>query len=231
MAWVLFLLGGSQSGLLGQAIGVEVVVDTAFYATDPPSEIDPTGMMDGFVSYLVYAQFTNPTDVLSAVFTDVAGQPGSGPMFLDAPCGCFNPVITSPAMDATNNSLLWQFPSTALYKYDTFWTIGKLSGDAPGQTPTWLSIPQAEGENICSESYVNAGAFVTGAPVNAVAGDDLRIAVARVTTCGDWSLNLNLQVFIQGDQGNNQLFFLDAEGGSVFVEDPCEDYAEVVTHA
>ena len=227
MAWVLFLLGGSQSGLLGQAIGVEVVVDTAFYATDPPSEIDPTGMMDGFVSYLVYAQFTNPTDVLSAVFTDVAGQPGSGPMFLDAPCGCFNPVITSPAMDATNNSLLWQFPSTALYKYDTFWTIGKLSGDAPGQTPTWLSIPQAEGENICSESYVNAGAFVTGAPVNAVAGDDLRIAVARVTTCGDWSLNLNLQVFIQGDQGDNQLFFLDAEGGSVFVEDPCEDYAEV----
>ena len=214
-------------GAWGQATGIEVVVDTAFYATDPPSEIDPTGMMDGFVSYLVYAQFTNPTDVLGAVFSDVADESGSGPMFLDAPCGCFNPVTTSPAMDATNNSLLWQFPNTALYEYDTFWTIGKLSGDAPGQNPTFLSMPQVDGANICSDTLVNASLFLTGAPVNAVAGDDLRIAVARVTTCGDWSLNLNLQVFIEGDQGNNQLFFLDAEGGAVFVEDPCENYAEV----
>ena len=107
MAWVLFLLGGSQSGLLGQAIGVEVVVDTAFYATDPPSEIDPTGMMDGFVSYLVYAQFTNPTDVLSSIFADVDVFPEGGPLTLDAPCGCFNPITSSPVMDPTNNSLLW----------------------------------------------------------------------------------------------------------------------------
>ena len=39
--------------------------------------------------FIVYAEFTNPTDVLSAVFADT----GAGlPMGIDAPCGCHNPV-------------------------------------------------------------------------------------------------------------------------------------------
>ena len=227
---LLFFLGMGQFGVFGQAIGVEVVVDTAFYGPDTPTPedtFDPEGILEGYVSYLVYVNFTNPTDVLSAIFSDVGFYPQGGALGLNAPCGCWNPVTNSLVMDATNNSLLWQFPATALYEYDTFWTIGKLSGDAAGQNPTWVSTPLVDGTDICSSQIGNGSAFVTGTPQNAIAGDDLKIAVARVTTCGDWSLNLNLQVFVEGDNGSEQLFFLDADGnGAIAVEDPCEDYDE-----
>ena len=75
-AWtLLFFLGMGQFGVFGQAIGVEVVVDTAFYGPDTPTPedtFDPEGILEGYVSYLVYVNFTNPTDVLSAIFSDVA---------------------------------------------------------------------------------------------------------------------------------------------------------------
>ena len=224
----LMALGCAHLASLGQAIGVEVVVDTAFYGPNTPTPddlFDVDGEMDGYVSYLVYATFTNPTDVLSAVFSDVLGEPGSGPLALDAPCGCWNPITSSVVMDASNNSLLWDLPGTETYKYDTFWTIGMLSGNEPGQLPQWLSNDITPND-ICDISVTDGSAFVLGAPQNAKAGDDLKVVVARITTCGDWTLNLNLQVFIEGDQGNSQLFFLDANGGAVSVEDPCDGYAE-----
>ena len=71
MACLSILTASCCFGAFGQAIGVEVVVDTAFYGvTDPPSTLDPDGQLDGYVSYLVYAKFTNSTDVLSAIFAD-----------------------------------------------------------------------------------------------------------------------------------------------------------------
>ena len=69
--WVLaFLLGMGQIGAWGQAIGVEVVVDTAFYGPNTPTPEDTFDPDEagGYVGYLVYVNFTNPTDVLSAIF-------------------------------------------------------------------------------------------------------------------------------------------------------------------
>ena len=220
-----------QFGAFGQAIGVEVVVDTAFYGPNTPTPedmFDPEGELDGYVSYLVYAQFANEDDFLSAIFADVGFYPEGGPMALTAPCGCWNPVTTSMVMDASNSSLLWSLPQFQTYKYDTFWTIGMESGDAPGSLPGWVSNPLlTNGTSICGEQVGDGSAFVTGTPTNAVAGEDLKILIARVTTCGDWTLNLNLQVFVEGDQENEQLYFLDADGdGAISVEDPCEDYDE-----
>ena len=161
-----------QIGALGQAIGVEVVVDTAFYGPNTPTPedtFDPDGELDGYVSYLVYVNFTNPTDVLSAIFSDVNVYPQGGPMGLDAPCGCWNPIENSMIMTAFNNSLLWDTPLFAPNEYDTFWTIGKLSGDAPGSDANWLSNPEVGGDQICSAQVGDGGAFLTGAPVNAIA--------------------------------------------------------------
>ena len=219
-----------QFGAFGQAIGVEVVVDTAFYGPNTPTPedtFDPEGELDGYVSYLVYAQFANESDVLSAIFSDVNVYPQGGPMGIDAPCGCWNPIDNSMVMTAFNSSILWGTPQFATNEYDTFWTIGKLSGDAPGSDPNWLSNPELDGDQICSAQVTDGGAFLTGAPVNAVAGEDFKVVIARVTTCGDWTLNLNLQVFVEGDPANNQIYFLNADGnGAISVEDPCEDYDE-----
>ena len=68
--------------------------------------------------------------------------------------------------------------------------------------------------------------YVVGTPENAIAGDDLRVLVARVTTCGDWSLNMDVQVFPEGNQSAVDLYFLDADGeGTIEVIDPCDGYA------
>ena len=80
-----------------QMTGVTFEVDTAFYGPNTPTPddtFDPLGTLDGFVTYKVYADFTNPTDEISAIYSDVAVL-GTIPMEIDAPCGCFNPVATS----------------------------------------------------------------------------------------------------------------------------------------
>ena len=209
-----------------QVTGIEVVVDTAFYGPYTPTPVDtfdPTGILDGYVSYLVYVNMTNPTDVLSAVFADTSALPQGGALGIDAECECWNPIVESMVLDATNSSFFWT--SEPLWEYDTFLTIGKLSSDEPGENPSWLSSPPISGDAICGTEVTNGSAYVLGSPVNAVAGADLRVLVARVTTCGDWSLNLNVQVFVDGDQSNPQQYFVDTDGdGAIEVSDPCEAY-------
>ena len=58
---LLMLAGLGQSGMFGQAIGVEVVVDTAFYGPNTPIPKMPSipEILDGYVSYLVYV--SSPT--------------------------------------------------------------------------------------------------------------------------------------------------------------------------
>ena len=72
-----------------QMTGITFEVDTAFYGPNTPSPedtFDPLGTLDGYVTYKVYAEFTNTTDVLSAIYSDVAVL-GTIPMEIDAPCG------------------------------------------------------------------------------------------------------------------------------------------------
>ena len=205
-----------------QMTGLVIEVDTAFYGPNTPTPddtFDPDGNLDGFVTYKVYAEFTNTSDVLSAVYADVDAL-ATPPMYIDAPCGCHNPVFGSMAMDGTNPSAFWIGPF-ADYQYDTYWTLGMPSSDAPGIIPQSIGLPP--GNNICSEQIQNGSVFLPGGPINAVAGDDYRVLIAQVTTCGDWCISANFQVFIGGDQTANQFFSLENE---VCFEDPCEVYLE-----
>ena len=202
-----------------QMTGVTVEVDTAFYGPNTPTPddtFDPLGTLDGFVTYKVYADFTNPTDEISAIYSDVAVL-GTIPMEIDAPCGCFNPVATSVLMDASNSSFFWgAFP---LWEYDTYWTIGMESSDSPGDIPQSIDLP--DGEDICSSSISDGAFFVLSSPVNSIAGDDLRILIAQVTTCGDWCFGASFHVFVEGQQTNPQ-FFEPTE--QICVSNPCEPY-------
>ena len=202
-----------------QMTGITFEVDTAFYGPNTPSPedtFDPLGTLDGYVTYKVYAEFTNTTDVLSAIYSDVAVL-GTIPMEIDAPCGCFNPVATSVLMDASNSSFFWDaFP---LWQYDSYWTIGMESSDAPGDIPQSIDLP--DGSDICSSSISDGALFVLSSPINAVAGTDLRILIAQVTTCGDWCLGASFHVFVEGVQANPQ-FFEPTE--QTCISNPCEPY-------
>ena len=83
-----------QIGAFGQAIGVEVVVDTTFYGPNTPTPedtFDPDGELDGYVSYLVYVNFTN-YGCLSAIFSDVNVYPQGNHWALTPPAVCWNPL-------------------------------------------------------------------------------------------------------------------------------------------
>lgn len=209
-------------GANAQMIGVTVEADTAFYGPNTPTPEDPfdqAGTLDGYVTYRVYADFTNPDDVLSAIFSDVNAL-GTAPMFIDAPCGCHNPITSSLAMDGSNPSGFWVGPF-AVNEFDTYWTIGMESSDAPGMIPQAIGLPP--GTDVCSSSIDDGTLFTPGGPINSIAGDDLRVLIAQVTTCHDWCFNASFQAFIGGDQTMPQIFQLP---GDVCTDDPCAVYLE-----
>ncbi|HAY57404.1 MAG TPA: hypothetical protein DCX49_08200, partial [Flavobacteriales bacterium] len=212
-----------------QMLGVSVEVDTVFGGPSP--DFDPNGELEGYTSYLVYANFTNPTDVLSAVFADTEAFEGTAVLGIDAPCGCFNPDEGSMVIGSFVNSNFSNIPQFALYQYDTFWTIGQEFSDDAGTTPDWVSFPPIDGSNICEEEVNDGTMFITGStgswPVNAVAGNDLKILLARVTTCGEFTFTMNAQVFVEGLQSNPELFTM-CEFADFDLDGICDDVDDCV---
>ena len=201
------VLGGLMLGLVSvgnaQITGYTAELDTAF--GDMPSS-DPLADLAYHGVYNIYANFTSPNDVLSALFARNDSILTTPPMGIDAPCGCFNPTTSPMLIDASNNQLL--FGSFPEYAYDSFWTIGMTDVLDEGQSPQFTSLYQpedlCEGFSIADGLVFAVGGGNEGFPVNMVAGDDLKVLVARVTTCGDFSLHACAQVFIDGIQDSTQ---------------------------
>ena len=126
-------------------------------------------------------------------------------MYRNAPCGCFNISANNMVMGRHQIQVCFgDSPAGQLYEYYDVLDHRHAEQDAPGQLPTFISTPPVNGTEICDSQLANGSVFITGLegnwPVNAVAGDDLKVEIARVTTCGDWSMNVNLQVFVGGSQ-------------------------------
>jgi subtilisin-like proprotein convertase family protein len=175
---------------------VVVELDTAF----------TQGELAGYRSFLVYLEMDNATDVLSAIWSDTIVYDWTERLQINAPLGCWNPLDESVVMDQSNASVLWEFPEFELREFDTFWTIGMLSSDAEGSLPFWVSPETPSAGTICESSVGDGIVFVTGNPVNAFAGDDHRVVMARVTTPGAFFISGNAQVFPGADSSNEQLF-------------------------
>ena len=224
-----------------QMIGFVVEVDTVFYGADTPTPddtFDPEGVLDGYASFIVYAEFTNPTDVLSAIFADVPAGVSDLPLQIDAPCGCWDVASASLTLAHPFNSLNFiedNYTDFHLYEYDSFWTIGMLYSDqefdgSPGDVP--LFVTSEIDPQTCNASISDGSFSTTGSPPNAIAGDDFRVEVARVTTCGDWSFSANCQVFEQGMQSSAEIWLMNEQDsldlnsfGFMAVEHPCQDYS------
>ena len=196
-------LGGLMLGLISvgnaQITGYTAELDTAF--GDIPSG-DPLAGLAYHGVYDIYATFTSPEDVLSSLYALNDPSTTTPAMGIEAPCGCFNPTPSPLLIDASNNALLFEgFPE---YAYDSFWTIGMADVMDEGELPqyTSLQVPNnlCEGFTITDGIIFGVGGGENGFPANMVAGDDLKILVARVTTCGDFSLNACAQVFVGGSQ-------------------------------
>ena len=184
----------------GQFTGFTAIMDTSWNA-------DGADFIDGlafYASYSVYAEFTNPTDVLAALYSDVdaLGTPAAG---IEGTCGCYQSAIaSSPWLWDINPALIPTFPDL---QYSTGWTIGLNDSGAPGTVTPLTQDFAAPCEGFTTTNgamfvvpEINVETGLVDGPAVAVAGDDLKVLVARITTCGEFTLQSCVQTLPGGDQ-------------------------------
>lgn len=223
----LLALGILPAQLSGQMVSVTWEVDTTFYAPTPlpgsapgtpQYDFDEEDLLNGYTTYKVYANFTNPTDKLASVFATNIGADVTAPLVLNAPCGCYNTDIYGVFYGANLNPAF--FPLVPELEYDSYLSFGSTGILA---TPNISSVYNNL-TGFC-DMMVEDGAFVLNGGAGLVCGPSLQIELFQITTCGSFDFHACLQVFVEGDQSNEQLFCLEEEGGMLEVTPPCADWA------
>lgn len=175
-----------------------------------------TGYPAGHTTYRIYAECTNPGDmVLSVSGSDIA------PLALNVPDGIWNSQEPSNAAGSANNCNLYSvIPSL---EYDSYVTVGRTCNTDPGsdvlvaQDPgsPWASRfdtqPYGDGNLLLNTTI---GGAWSAAPLNlmgmpnenVLAGDDLRVLIAQITTSGSVCGSFNVQARLEGQTNGATLY-------------------------
>ena len=176
-------------------------------------EVDNGGLISGQTTYRLYLNCLNETDYLSSCSGDADNQ-----MILNASSGSWYNSPLNPSWNASgiNPVFVAVFPEMA---FDSYLTIGAEDASTlAAQQPStiWGDIDasaQFTGPLAGTNVTVNdptGGAWYTPFPGIAAydaghvafAGDDLKILIMQITTEGTFSGQVQLQVFMEGDQAN-----------------------------
>ena len=160
------------------------------------------GELAGMTTYRLYLYTPNADDIVVSCSGD-----DDNPMYIlstSEPAWFQHEVPTTPFATDINPAFFTTFPELA---YDSWLTIGAEDNTPPMAAiigvPPGSAFQEFElGQNIEIDDKVGAAWFVfpdSGDQV--VAGDDLRVLVAQLTTSGDISGQIQVQVF---NNGNNQ---------------------------
>ena len=163
--------------------------------------------LTGFSTYRLFVTTSDPTDQISAVYGNSASPSSlqtTGNFFQSSPLGSYTP--------AGILSDVWDFyPSN---EFDSYVTIGI---DAPpssenneGTVQTaessanpWLPVFEPEddgyGSSFQLDDLVGGMWFVLSNYSNGIAGPEQRVQIAQLTTDGELSGNLHVQVFLGGN--------------------------------
>lgn len=181
------------SGLaLGQVTGIhaEVVADH-----------DTTGISElaGMKTYHLYAQMTNVTDELSAVFGDI-----SAPLTIGSTGEFYQTALGADFGWAINAAILPFFPEIL---YDSWFTIGATDNSMPSLASSigldgGLASFNA-GSDFVVDDAIGGSVFTLLGDDNAVAGADLRVLIAQLTTAGELYGSINVQMFVEGFQNQS----------------------------
>ena len=207
--------------------------------------------LSGYSTYRIYITTNSELDKVSSVYGNI-NEPMSinttGDFFQSSPLGGITPSgIVSSVWD--------DFPSN---QFDSFVTIG-IDGPAlasEGQSSitilesgsnSWVTDfePEADinGGSFAIDDLTGGGWFTLPSASNGIAGQDQRVLIAQFTTNGDLSGNLNVQVFLEGDNIGGTVYLplslpingctnilacnfdegADTNDGScIFADEPCE---------
>lgn len=190
--WVVLMVVTSQAA--AQFTGLEVVEVADHDTTDLPQ-------LAGMTTYRLYANLSHADDVVSAVYGDEIN-----PLLISTSEDFFNSSFGDDLAQSINTLFYSSFPEV---EYDSWLTIGYAPGDPVlGNVGTvgMMSDLAAfnEGDNILLNDPFGGSWFVT-TDQNAIAGEDLKVLLGQFTTSGTLQGTLNIQVFSQGDQSNEQL--------------------------
>ena len=192
--------------------------------------VEPSAATDpGLTRYRFYVDMMDASDKFSAVFGN-----SEQPLLVNVPSGAFNTGFNSSwNASGLNPAFVAQFPEMA---DDTYATIG-LTGPAStsgiaGAADPGLAEDPAQGitpffinngaTNLAADMIVGSSWFVLNDAGNAVPDANQQVIVLQVTTAGEISGQINVQVFPMGngDQAQVLNFLFDgagtftAEGGS-----------------
>jgi len=176
------------SGLaIGQVTGIHAEVIANHDTTGIPG-------LEGMKTYRVYAQMTNETDEFSALFGDI-----STPLYINSTQGFYQSDFGTDLGWLITPSMLATFPEV---QYDSWFTIGMTDNSVSGYA-TSIGLEAAfssfnTGGNFVVDDAIGGSVFTVAGSPNAIAGPDLRVLIAQLTTTGDITGSVNVQVFVEG---------------------------------
>lgn len=198
-----------SSASMAQVIGISV---EEFYTYDGTV----TGYPIGHTTYRIYAECTNPGDrVISVVGYNEA------PLALNVPDGIWNHPEPSGVMGSENNCNIYNF--FPALQYDSYVTIGRTCNtDAGGTLFSAEDASQPWRASFDTNPYGNGNILLNstiggvwnstpqdgqGNPfVNVVAGSDLKVLIAQITTTGSICGSFNVQCRLQGQTSGSTLY-------------------------
>ena len=173
----------------------------------------------GLTRYRFYIDMVNATDRMSAVYGNTMD-----PLVVNTPMGSFNhPGNSSWNASGLSNYFLFFYPELA---DDTYATIGltgpaSQSGMANAMNPALAEDPtqpispffHTDGASgLASTSFIGATWYVLNTASNGEADDDQRVLIMQVSTTGDISGRINVQVFPMGQGDQNELYSFNFDG-------------------
>ena len=176
--------------------------------------VHDSGPLAGMTTYQVFMDCVNQEDMVSAVSGDAIF-----PMDLSTSTTFFQHILGSATPNSVNPLLFGFYPDLA---YDSWVTVGisqsPNAGNGEGEVSTvesptqpWV-FPFENGGDIAIDDATGGAWFVTQNYSNGVAGDDYRVLLAQLTTDGEISGTLLVQVFENGVGESDMRFHLSFEG-------------------
>lgn len=181
----------------------------------------------GTITYRVYAEMQDADDFVSAI----AALEGCHPLNISTTTDFYNSPIGGALGNNLNTALCGSFPEGG---FDSFITIGQASTGDAGVTQAAFTNPVAPlapsfGDADGTSFEISDGTIYTlnGSSNGLPVGPDNRVFLGQFTTDGDFSFDINLQVFDGGD-GSQNLFYVSSGALDCFY-DPANPFPNMPT--
>ncbi|MGB0172296.1 MAG: hypothetical protein ACPF8Y_09970, partial [Flavobacteriales bacterium] len=173
-----------------------------------------SGVLAGMTTYRVYMECVNADDIVSSVSGDAVF-----PLDLSTTTSFYQDALGNATPNSINPMLFGFFPDL---EYDSWVTIGISQQADGGASEGDVSVVESPGQNwvlgfenggnIVMDDPTGGAWFVTQNYSNGLAGDDHKVLLAQLTTDGDISGTLLVQVFEHGVGESDLRFHLSFDG-------------------